>query len=416
MNKRVTWLLVCAIVVALLAGYTPISSASPPQDSSIIHIVRAGETLYSIARYYGVDMWALARANNIINPNQIYVGQRLTIYRACTTGFIHVVQAGETLYRIAIRYGISAWSIAQANGIYNMNHIWVGQRLLIPSGYSPPAPAPVTGNWYGEYFNNDSVEGTPATTRYDASINFNWGRSAPFTGMDADEFSVRWTRSFTYLGGTYRFYARVDDGVRVWIDDELIIDEWEDGSVRTFGADKYLAPGTHNLRVEYYDRIDVAKVYFWWEKLSGPSTTPTPTTTSTSSSTSTATAAPTGGWYGQFYANRDLSGDPYATRVDPWIGFEWGYNSAIGGMQADHFSVRWTNTIHLNTDTYRFCAMSDDGVRIWVDGNLVLDEWHASNSVAYCGAYWVETGDYEVKVEYFEDTGNALIYFWWEPH
>jgi len=60
--------------------------------------------------------------------------------------------------------------------------------------------------------------------------------------------------------------------------------------------------------------------------------------------------------------------------------------------------------------------MSDDGARIYVGKELVLDEWHANNGVAYCGEYWASTGTYEVKVEYYEDGGKALIYVWWEPH
>jgi hypothetical protein len=60
--------------------------------------------------------------------------------------------------------------------------------------------------------------------------------------------------------------------------------------------------------------------------------------------------------------------------------------------------------------------MADDGSRIWVDGNLVLDEWHANNGVAYCGTYYTTAGNHEVVAEYYEDGGQALIYVWWEPH
>jgi hypothetical protein len=60
--------------------------------------------------------------------------------------------------------------------------------------------------------------------------------------------------------------------------------------------------------------------------------------------------------------------------------------------------------------------MSDDGARIWVDGTLVLDEWHGNNGTAFCGDHWVSTGTYDVKVEYYEHGGKALIYMWWEPH
>jgi hypothetical protein len=84
-------------------------------------------------------------------------------------------------------------------------------------------------------------------------------------------------------------------------------------------------------------------------------------------------------------------------------------------VRSDYFSARWTTRLHLHQDHYRFCAMSDDGARIWVDNHLVLDEWHPNNGVAYCGTYWATAGGHNVRVEYYEDGGNALIYVWWEP-
>jgi hypothetical protein len=163
--------------------------------------------------------------------------------------------------------------------------------------------------------------------------------------------------------------------------------------------------------VEYYDRIQVARVYFWYKQLAGPTAVPTPTPVP-----GTPQPVPAVGWLAQFYNSQDLSGTPVVTRTDSWIGFEWGTDEPVPGVWADHFSARWTTKMALKTDHYRFCAMGDDGVRIWVGNTLVLDEWHANNGVAYCGTYWAQTGTYDVKVEYYEDGGKALIYVWWEPH
>jgi hypothetical protein len=58
--------------------------------------------------------------------------------------------------------------------------------------------------------------------------------------------------------------------------------------------------------------------------------------------------------------------------------------------------------------------MSDDGVRIWVDGTRALDEWHPNNGVAYCGRYWAASGNHQITVEYYKEGGHALIYVWWE--
>ena len=410
-KKRLSVLIAFVVLFLLLA---PIASAAPRPTSSVVHVVRPGETLSGIASYYGVNMWTLARHNNIVNPNFIWVGQRLVIPSSGTTGRVHVVQRGETLLSIGARYGLNAWTIAYANGIYNLNHIWVGQRLVIPGAAPPPEPPPApppqpapqpTGEWYGQYYNNLTLTGPPCGTRHDSGINFTWGYGAPMTGVDADYFSVRWTRRFDFSGGTYRFYAQVDDGVRVWVDGVLIIDQWHDGSLRTFSAERYLAPGHHDLQVEYYDKIQVARITFWWERV---------TTTVTPTPEPTETPAPAGVWHGVYYNNSELREPPAAEMDSPWIGFEWKDESPLPEIWADNFSVRWIQTAHFDADTYRFCFMIDDGGRIWVDGDLVVDEWHLTNGLVFCGEKYLTAGDHTVMVEYYEWTGEALIYVWWE--
>lgn len=95
------------------------------------YTVQPGDSLSKIARYFGTTYQVLAAANGIYNPNQIYVGQVLVIPRQPTI-YTYYVQPGDTLSRIAARYGTSVSAIASYNGIYNPNHIWVGMLLQIP--------------------------------------------------------------------------------------------------------------------------------------------------------------------------------------------------------------------------------------------------------------------------------------------
>ena len=100
------------------------------------HVVQPGENLFRIALHYGMTYTALAAANGIINPDLVYVGQRLTIPAEGTaptapTG-THVVQPGENLFRIALKYGVTVEALAVANGISNVNLIYPGQKLRIP--------------------------------------------------------------------------------------------------------------------------------------------------------------------------------------------------------------------------------------------------------------------------------------------
>ncbi len=124
------------------------STAPPPASSPIRYAVQPGDTLALIARRYGTSAQVLAEENRLANPHLIYVGQVLEIPSTGTEvrptgGTVYVVRAGDTLARIAGRYGLSVWTVAQANEIDNPSLIRVGQTLLIPtSGGDSNLPAP----------------------------------------------------------------------------------------------------------------------------------------------------------------------------------------------------------------------------------------------------------------------------------
>ncbi len=409
------------VFAALLLTLVLLGLSAPAMASTgTIHIVQRGQTLEGIARWYGVDLWTLARANGIVNPNRIYVGQRLVIPTGYSAplGATYIVKPGDTLYSIARRYGVSVWAIAQANGIYNLQLIYVGQRLVIPGSAPAPPPAPVptakppapTTGWRGEYYVGTTPSGGPTFVRTDSAINFRWGTGGPDARVGVDSFSVHWTRTILFKGGLYRFTARVDDGVRIWIDGQPILDAWRVQPETVYQVDVVLTPGNHTVAVDYFEDTGVATVQVGFTRLGdGAIVVPTPVPTVAPTS-----PTPAGAWYGEYFNNETLSGSPAATRHDGAIGFEWGGGVPISGVGADHFSVRWTRTAAFFSDNYAFCAMSDDGVRIYFDGRLVLDEWHPSNSVAYCGETDVAAGNHQVRVEYYESGGNALIYVWWE--
>lgn len=106
----------------------------PPPASGTKYTVKAGDTLYSIAKKYNVTVAAIAKANNITNYNLIRVGQVLTIpVKAAPPAVVkYTVKAGDTLYSIARTYNTTVAKIAAANKITNVNAISVGQVLVIP--------------------------------------------------------------------------------------------------------------------------------------------------------------------------------------------------------------------------------------------------------------------------------------------
>lgn len=119
---------------------TPPTSTPTPPASTITYVVQAGDTLSSIALRFNVTQQSLALLNNLSNPSRIFVGQFLRIppiggpvvTPTPTTPFRHVVQSGETLAAIGRRYNVNIYDIARANGLLNLNAIYVGQALVIP--------------------------------------------------------------------------------------------------------------------------------------------------------------------------------------------------------------------------------------------------------------------------------------------
>jgi len=132
------------LVLVLMMSVFPLLGAGGASAQAPIHVVQPGETVYAIARRYGVLPGAIVSANGLLNPNLIYVGQRLIIPREgpMPGGQIHIVQRGDTVYGIARRYGVEPAAIIAANGLLNPHRLLVGQRLIIPGIVPTPVPSP----------------------------------------------------------------------------------------------------------------------------------------------------------------------------------------------------------------------------------------------------------------------------------
>ena len=189
-----------------------------------------------------------------------------------------------------------------AAGTYRGNWMLRNQSAvnfaLGPDGLSPfsvrivvdPAAGSVSGGWRGEYFTNRDGSGAAALIRTDYSIDFDWGQGVPALSIPADNFSVRWTGATSFEAGTYRFTVVVDDGARLFVDNNLVLSEWEDGGERELNVEVGLSAGSHALKLEFYDHTRDARVRLTWVKVTA---TATPTLTSTSTPTLTATSTPT---------------------------------------------------------------------------------------------------------------------------
>lgn len=248
-------------------------------------------------------------------------------------------------------------------------------------------------DWRGEYFRSRNLSGAPALVRNDRQIDFDWHGDAPDSALPGDGFSARWTRSVAFEPGVYRFRTYADDGVRVYVGDRLIIDDWQDGVARENTVLYAVTGGTRPLRVEYYESTGAANISFGWERV-------------------TTSSFPD--WRARYWANRQLEGDPVIIRNDRQIDFNWQQGPVFAGMPADDFSARWTRDVTFSAGVYRFHARVDDGVRMWIGDTRIIDDWVESSVRDISVDVRLGQGTYPVRVDYFERGGDARAHVWWE--
>jgi hypothetical protein len=286
-----------------------------------------------------------------------------------------------------------------------------GQRLIAPDGnrtgtYAPtptpsssptpsptpsptdtptPSPTPIPNGFVAQYFANQTLSGTPKITRVDSSINFNWGYGSPDSSIPVDHFSARWTRTATFSQGTYQFTVTGDDGVRLFIDNKIVIDQWRVQAPTTYVTIQTLSQGIHQIKLEYYENAGGAVAKLSYQQVSIGSS-----------------------FVGAYYANQTLSGTPTQMRLDSAVNFDYKTGSPMPTIPVDHFSVRWVQTATFTSGNYQFTVTSDDGVRLYIDGKLAINRWVNQAPTTNTAKVSLSGGTHQIKMEYYENTGGAV--------
>ncbi|NDJ77045.1 MAG: hypothetical protein GYB65_12390, partial [Chloroflexi bacterium] len=334
-----------------------------------------------------------------------------------------------------------------------------------------------TGLW-GEYF-NATESSTLGMTRTDPTIDFDWAYGAPDAAISADYFAVRWTGYVVPLySETYTFYTQSDDGVRLWVNDQLLIDNWTmHGLTEDTGTIDLVAGQPYSIRLDYFEDRAHAVIKLLWSSASQPQqiipaaqlfhgefdqSTPTPEPTQaptdvpptatftplpptatfaptveptaeptveptveptqaptvippTATFTPTATPPAEGeGLLGQYYDNIDFT-NRVLERADATIDFDWGYGAPDAVMESDSFTIRWTGyVVPLYTETYTFYTQSDDGARLWIDDQLVIDDWEMQDVDENSATIDLMAGQpYSIRLEFYDDRAHAVIKLLW---
>ncbi len=391
-RKILTIVVVAAIAALLVLGCAALfnmitgSSDSSSPDATATPIAGGGTIVVPTPAPGVASLTATTNVNIRSGPGSDYP-------------IIGILGIGESAEVIGVSADGQWWAIKSPDPNHEAG--WVADQYVVtqntddvPVIVQPPLPTPTAAppvnfsGWKGEYFDNPNLQGDPVLIRDDAEINFNWGTESPAAGMPADNWSARWTNTRDEVAaGTYRFSVWVDDGVRVWLDDVLIIDGWVSGNARNYTADVNVTKGTHSVRVEYFEGVGAAMIQL-----------------------SIGYISEYPDWKGEYFDNPNVAGAPVVERNDREINFDWGTSSPAPGIPADNYSVRWSHAAFFEQGNYIFTIQVEGGVRMWFDGRLLIDDWvGAGQRTLQAESGQISRAYHDLRIDYFKSTGNGAI-------
>jgi hypothetical protein len=242
--------------------------------------------------------------------------------------------------------------------------------------------------WTATYWNNTTLKGHSVATRTEKRIAYDWRKASPIPGtVNRDKFSVRWTRVINFKAGTYIFRTYSDDGIRVWIDNKQLINQWNDHAYQTAFIPYAVSAGNHTLKVEYYDKTGPAVANF---------------------SIASLKANP---WDAQYYKGVSLGGRVIVEQEENGIRNYWGGDGPVPGVGGNNFSVRYTRDVSFPGGNVRFKVTVNGGYRVWVGNKLVIDRWSDHGLVTETTSRDISAGDRTVRLEYHNQAYPAVLRF-----
>jgi hypothetical protein len=281
----------------------------------------------------------------------------------------------------------------------------------------------------GSYYPTNNFTGTPVS-RTDPVVDFDWGNGAPgVPGLGADNFSVRWTGQIeARYSEVYTFTMAGDDRITLRVHGQTVIDRQFYSPNESTGTIRLEAGRRYDIEVTVAEDAGGAGARLWWQSASQPREIvpaaqlfPTAQFQTVTVRTGFGRGADTrlqitdGGVLAEYFANNSTSGTPVFSRTEGIINSFWGTGGPGGGVPTDNFSVRYTGFVLPNfTEDYTFTAVADDRVRLWVNGQLIINRNFYTAAQTDSTPIRLTAGvPASIRMEVEEDFGGANAVLFW---
>ncbi len=254
--------------------------------------------------------------------------------------------------------------------------------------------------WYGVVFPSNNLTGNGSLVGYSPQIhdlNFDWGDvKSPADGIRPNTtFSAVYQRNVTVEEGAHNIISLANGGMRVYIDGELQIDNWnDDGTTQHIEKPVYLSKGKHTIRVEFKETAGKANIQFVLDNLLRDNR-----------------------WYGVVFPSDDLSGKGTLVGYDPQIqnlDFDWGNDKspAPGIRPNTTFSAVYQRNVTVDEGGHNVISVANGGTRVYIDGELEIDNWNDDGTSQHKEKpVYLSKGKHTIRVEFKETAGEANLKF-----
>jgi hypothetical protein len=180
-------------------------------------------------------------------------------------------QTAETLtITSASLANVGSYEVVVGNNYGSVTSV-VATLAVVPPGILPGNGTGLRGDYRTLRYSTNAFSGPPTLTRIDSTVDFNWGSGSPDAAISANDFTVRWSGQVQALGDdTYTFYTVSDDGVRLWVDGQPLVNNWtlhapttNSATIALLGTNKY------DVVMEYFERGSGAVAKLYWSTASG---------------------------------------------------------------------------------------------------------------------------------------------------